>query len=223
MNDTELTGDTLERILQAATLLFAERGFNGVTVRELAAAVNLNVATIHYHTGSKRDLYLRVIRRLYVQEHELVTEFARRADEATVRDPASLRDLLVWLAESMVDMMDRNPQRPLLYMRRWMEDLDELSPHEAELCLPIYATVREVLAQAQQAGTALPDVDLGILMRSFDWLIYCHFVAGPLDWQAWRGDPRQPAALSNLKAYLRTYVCRMLGLDEAKGETDANP
>ena len=40
---------TRERILRTAERLFAERGFNGVSVRELAAAAQVNIASIGYH------------------------------------------------------------------------------------------------------------------------------------------------------------------------------
>jgi AcrR family transcriptional regulator len=38
--------DSQEHILRAATLLFAEHGYHGVSTREIAGAVDLNVATV---------------------------------------------------------------------------------------------------------------------------------------------------------------------------------
>jgi hypothetical protein len=43
------------RILRAATLLFAEHGYHGVSTREIANAVGLNIATVSRHTGSKAE------------------------------------------------------------------------------------------------------------------------------------------------------------------------
>lgn len=37
-------------------------------MRALSAAVGLNVSTISYHVGSKRDLYREVFRRLFLQD-----------------------------------------------------------------------------------------------------------------------------------------------------------
>jgi AcrR family transcriptional regulator len=54
---------TRDRILRTAERLFAERGFNGVSVRELAAAAQVNIASIGYHFNSKEGLLSEVYRR----------------------------------------------------------------------------------------------------------------------------------------------------------------
>ena len=52
--------DTHERILDAAETLFAERGFEGVSVRDIVAAANVNLAAINYHFGSKSALLMEI-------------------------------------------------------------------------------------------------------------------------------------------------------------------
>src|SRR3982074_2389570 len=54
---------TRERILRTAERLFAERGFSGVSVRELAAAAQVNIASIGYHFNNKEGLLSEVYRR----------------------------------------------------------------------------------------------------------------------------------------------------------------
>ncbi len=54
---------TRDRILRTAERLFAERGFNGVSVRELAAAAQVNIASIGYHFNNKEGLLSEVYRR----------------------------------------------------------------------------------------------------------------------------------------------------------------
>src|SRR5262245_26059616 len=53
---------TRRRILAAAGGLFAERGFRGATMREIAQRARVNLAAAHYHFGSKQALYLEVVR-----------------------------------------------------------------------------------------------------------------------------------------------------------------
>jgi AcrR family transcriptional regulator len=57
------TDGTRDRILRTAERLFAERGFNGVSVRELAAAAQVNIASIGYHFTNKEGLLSEVYRR----------------------------------------------------------------------------------------------------------------------------------------------------------------
>jgi AcrR family transcriptional regulator len=54
---------TRDRILKTAERLFAERGFNGVSVRELAGAASVNIASIGYHFRNKEGLLAEVYRR----------------------------------------------------------------------------------------------------------------------------------------------------------------
>ena len=51
-----------EKILEVATKLFAERGFAGVSIRELTVAANVNVSAISYYFSGKEGLYKEVIK-----------------------------------------------------------------------------------------------------------------------------------------------------------------
>jgi len=52
---------TSEKILSAANELFMERGFDAVSVREIASKAGVNVALINYHFQSKENLFLSVL------------------------------------------------------------------------------------------------------------------------------------------------------------------
>ena len=54
--------DTRRRILQAAGPIFAEQGFHVATIKQITDAAKANVAAVNYHFGSKRKLYLEVLR-----------------------------------------------------------------------------------------------------------------------------------------------------------------
>lgn len=54
---------TQQRILDAAEHLFAERGFDGVSLRQITAAAGVELALANYHFGPKTELYIAVIRR----------------------------------------------------------------------------------------------------------------------------------------------------------------
>ncbi len=56
---------TRERILEAAVRVFADAGYAGATTRQLAAAAEVNVATLNYHFGGKEKLYNACIRRQF--------------------------------------------------------------------------------------------------------------------------------------------------------------
>ena len=53
---------TREKVLDAAEQLFAERGFNAVSVREITGAAEVHLSAVNYYFGSKKNLYLQVFK-----------------------------------------------------------------------------------------------------------------------------------------------------------------
>ncbi|HUO95303.1 MAG TPA: TetR family transcriptional regulator [Steroidobacteraceae bacterium] len=52
-----------ERLLDAAERLFAQRGYHGVSIRDITEAAGADVALVNYHFGGKRALLTRVFER----------------------------------------------------------------------------------------------------------------------------------------------------------------
>ena len=59
---------TKDRILASAERLFAASGFDGVSMRDIAADANAQLALIHYHFGTKLDLYRAIWALRYTDE-----------------------------------------------------------------------------------------------------------------------------------------------------------
>ena len=55
MSDRDL--DTRDRIFKVAAQLFAQKGFNGVSMRELSEQSGVSKPTIYYYFGSKEGIY----------------------------------------------------------------------------------------------------------------------------------------------------------------------
>lgn len=93
MNDVAVLADsdTREQIFLAAENLFAERGYDGVSVRDIVAAANVNLAAINYHFGSKGQLLLEIFRR---RARELNKERQRLLRQAGTDLEGILRALL---------------------------------------------------------------------------------------------------------------------------------
>src|SRR5579862_7856298 len=53
---------TRERILKAAERLFAERGYEGTSIRAIVAKARVNQAAVNYHFAGKEGLYREVLR-----------------------------------------------------------------------------------------------------------------------------------------------------------------
>jgi len=58
---------TKNKILDAAEKLFADKGFNGTSLREITSLAEVNLAAVNYHFGSKKELIKAVMSR-YMNE-----------------------------------------------------------------------------------------------------------------------------------------------------------
>jgi|GEM_PF-217885 len=61
-------GNTRTVVLGKALELFAETGFNGVSMRRIAQEVGINPATLYHHFAHKEDLYEQVLRFAYAEQ-----------------------------------------------------------------------------------------------------------------------------------------------------------
>jgi TetR/AcrR family transcriptional repressor of nem operon len=87
--------ETADRILEVAVEMAQKRGLAGVSFRDLAAAVGVKSASVHYHFPTKDDLAKALVVR-YRQGFELVRE---EIDRKETRAEGKLRRLFAVLSE----------------------------------------------------------------------------------------------------------------------------
>jgi TetR/AcrR family transcriptional regulator len=137
MPTTRAPDRTADVILDAAERLFAERGFDGCTVKQIGAAASVNPALLSYYFGGKAGTYRAVLARR-------LRSFAAQGmqDLSTAATPA---DAIRRFAEAYMHFMLRHPTLPKLLIR-------EVLDHDAE------HAVEEVRGIAQGPFRALCDV-----------------------------------------------------------------
>src|SRR6186713_3343601 len=85
---------TKERILDAAEALFMEHGYEATSLRSLTTSAGVNLAAVHYHFGSKEELFQAVLtRRLDPMNQERIDLLAKVEREAAGR-PLSCEKVL---------------------------------------------------------------------------------------------------------------------------------
>lgn len=99
-----------DRILEAARALFAERGFHGVSIRDVTTAVGLTPAALYHHFPDKEQLYLDVIAAVY---HDRIPALIEEA--VAEGDPWQRLERLV---AGMIAMNRGDPQ--LLRLSQWI-------------------------------------------------------------------------------------------------------
>ncbi len=81
--------DTTSRILSTATRLFAAQGYDGTSTKDICERAGVNIAAIHYHFGSKENLYHSIIEQFATER----LDFARK----TLQPPQNIDDFKVRL------------------------------------------------------------------------------------------------------------------------------
>ena len=89
---------TVERVLDAAEDLFAAKGFDGTSMREVAGVAGIRAPSLYNHFPNKEALYAGVLARAFGPGLELLETFLARGEEA-YREPTLLKDFLALLAE----------------------------------------------------------------------------------------------------------------------------
>ena len=93
-----------ERLLIAAEAEFAERGFEGATVREITRRAGVNIAAVSYYFGDKERLYVETVK----YAHSCAVSHAPPAEPPTDATPAERLELFI---REMVRRM-HGPARP---------------------------------------------------------------------------------------------------------------
>jgi AcrR family transcriptional regulator len=85
-NADATSAGTKTRILDAAEALFMEHGFEATSLRSLTSAAGVNLAAVHYHFGSKEELFQAVLtRRLDPMNQERIRLLEKLEREAPGR------------------------------------------------------------------------------------------------------------------------------------------
>jgi len=101
--------DTRIKILDTAERLFGEEGYQPVSLRHITAAAEVNLASIHYHFGSKEELLDALIERRATPVNEERMAGLRRLKEAAGPNPIAIEDLLEAFLVPAFHSADRHP------------------------------------------------------------------------------------------------------------------
>ncbi|RMG43453.1 MAG: TetR/AcrR family transcriptional regulator [Candidatus Dadabacteria bacterium] len=86
--------DTASKLLDAAEALFSERGISAVSVRDITTRAGTNVASAHYHFGSKDGLIKAVVKRRISAVNTRRLEMLKELKKQLGDKPVPVRDLM---------------------------------------------------------------------------------------------------------------------------------
>ena len=139
----EAPGSTKGRILAAAEEVFAARGFEGASTREIAARAGVNISSLHYHWESKETLYFAVFRNVFdrivdLLQNTLAPLLARHGKRNEAIDLAM---------GQLFDFFADNPNLPKLLFRRIVGNEDIDVGIERDILVPAWGVFSEWLGR----------------------------------------------------------------------------
>lgn len=138
-----------QQILECAARHFADKGFEGARVDEIAEASGVNKATIYYHHGNKLELY----RKLLEQPIQATVTLARQ----TVNDAATPEQQLRAYIESIASAMQgEHSYFPGMLMREILCGGEHLPDDMLRQMLQLKDILAGILERGHAAGRFRP-------------------------------------------------------------------
>jgi AcrR family transcriptional regulator len=156
--------DTRERILLASQKLFADKGFDATSVRDITTEAGCNVASVNYHFGGKDNLYLETFRSMLAvlrdQRLSVLGELMGRTP------PPTLEEFLESFAEGFINpLVDESRGRHFMALVS-REMFDPRLPHDVFVAEFIHPILERSLVALEKFGPPLDPADARLCIMS---------------------------------------------------------
>jgi AcrR family transcriptional regulator len=160
--------DRRKSILQVAKELFAQKGFLGVTTRELASAIGVTEPVLYEHFTSKRTLYDQV---LLAESSLQMTEFRRllRPHEEARDDEGFFREA----GRFFMDRNERDPAKLRFLLQVLLEGGEAARFFYEKQSLPTHTYLRDYIDKRIAEGAFTP-LDARVAARQFVGFVTYH-------------------------------------------------
>lgn len=201
------------RLLEAALPLFASKGYQQTSTREIADAAGANLAAINYYFGDKAGLYRAVFSESLCADAKAAPPLGDAADQPLdVILAGFFHDFLTPLKNGApVDLVMR------LHFRELLDPSGVLGQeHDAELAA-VYTALVELLTQ--HLGLAGIDADIQRLAHSIIGLALPYYVARDLIDRVSAELLADAAAVDVLADRLASYALTMIDSERQRRQT----
>ena len=165
--------NTRQRILDAATRVFAQQGLEGATTREIAAVAKVNEVTLFRHFLNKEGLLEAVLQGTFEQqERAAIAAVPSGEEDGAGRVLPSLRECLSAFAQRYEELLRRN----ILLLRTLLGEIHRHREHEARMLRCIFAPLKAdfvaSIEQARELGAVRPEVEPMVAADLFSSAIF---------------------------------------------------
>ena len=198
IDSTSAKPDRAALILKAADDLFSQRGFDAVSMRDVAERAGVNKALVFYYYGSKEALFAEVIEPYYRAHHEAL--------EAAFAGSGSVSERLHRTLDAYIEFIDRHRSYPRIVQGQIAAGGPQLEAIGRSL-EPLFAWTHKALAEiAPERGPSAARH----LFVTFSGAVINYFTYAPVLAPLWEGDPLSDEGVEERRAHLHWLVDAML-------------
>ena len=194
--------DTRERVLQAAQALFAERGYRGTSLRDIAKRIGVKAPSLLHHFPSKQQLYLAVLDQMFESLENAANGIAWKHDSRQER-----------MRQAVGHTVDFIAGHPDFVRIMWKEMADESGTGRQVLkrrLPPLFATAVTFIFRGQRDGEFRTDVDPLHFMWGLNAITIGYFTIASMIRRLWDVNLLEPAMVERRKHELTDMVERTL-------------
>ena len=109
-------GQRREQILDAANALFSERGYDEVSVEDIASSAGVTRGLVHHYFGGRKEVYIALLERLGAMREEQLPPPVGRSARARLADSVSRwldwteANRTIWLGHARARRRHRRPR-----------------------------------------------------------------------------------------------------------------
>lgn len=174
--------DKREHIMNTAIELFAVKGFEGTSIRDLAAAAGVNIAMINYYFGSKEKLFESIVEQKAAYTRVELTEVV---NNSSLSDMEKIEKII----EGYVERIFRNRYfHRVIHQEMMLSNREALQNTIVEILFPNTTIIKGVIETGIKRGHFKKvDVDLTVatLMGTINYLLlskkFCNKVLNKTD------------------------------------------
>jgi AcrR family transcriptional regulator len=196
----EAPGSTKARLLAAAEEVFAARGFQGASTREIAARAGVNISSLHYHWASKETLYFAVFRNVF----DRIVDLLRNTLAPLLARPGRRQLAIDLTMRQLYDFFADNPNVPKLLMRRIVENEEIDVGIERDILVPAWAVFSEWLGRFGRR--TFSDAESRLFMLSVHSILLVYLLDSRPYQSLLGGSVRSGA----LREHVREHVIRLV-------------
>ncbi len=134
-----------KNILTAALEVFAEKGFVGATMDEIAARAGVNKALLYYHVGDKQTLFSQAVLDALAPVQQAASEVAELGGPVATR--------LVTLQAAFAQVFSTHPHLPRLVLRMLVTELEHIPAEVLQVMARIFGVTRRLVTEGVAAGS----------------------------------------------------------------------